>query len=273
MSYYSVAGNKFMFQSFSPAQDSESLSLSVTIYQAGVTQFNIILNCPLMKRYFKINCAVSQCQLDVTPKAEFDSVKVQIPLYPSESPRVQNYIDGSLTYYKGENLVFDLLLNDIYGNIITSTVDESVFSASFKFGPGKTNLTEFQFEKTFFQGKVSFTLNDLDNSMFINLPPRSGMNYYSIDLQYTTSDGRSFEQNIPVKLVSTDWTLPFNFIVPRFDPPEIDSTLSTVQYDSMIQADLPGRIYITLRNSNFQQKNEWAQDLTDLQINFFSGTF
>ena len=76
MSYYSVAGSKFMFQSYSPAKGTQSLSLTVIIYQAGVTQFNVILNCPLIKRYFKINCAVSQCQLDVTPKAEFDSVKI-----------------------------------------------------------------------------------------------------------------------------------------------------------------------------------------------------
>lgn len=62
--------------------------------------------------------------------------------------------------------------------------------------------------------------------------------------------------------------------MPRFDPAGVDGGLSSVKYDSMIRADLPGRMYITIRNSNFQQKSEWVEDLAaDLKINFFGGTF
>ena len=147
--------------------------------------------------------------------------------------------------------MFDALLNDIYGNIITSKVDARVFSAKFSYGPAHKKR-EVWFVPTFLQGKVTFTLNDVDNLMFISLPARSGMGYYSINLRYTTSDGRSSEMYIPVKLVSPDWTQPYDMIVQRFDPVDVDGQLSTVQYDSVIQADLPGRIYITLRNSNFQ---------------------
>ena len=69
--------------------------------------------------------------------------------------------------------------------------------------------------------------------------------------------------------MSTDWLEPLNYIIPQFDSTDVSGGLSTVQYDNMIRADLPGRIYITLRNDKFQQKNEWLPNLTGLQINFF----
>lgn len=72
---------------------------------------------------------------------------------------------------------------------------------------------------------------------------------------------RTSQKLIPLKLVSTDWTEPLNFIVPKFDKLMISANLSSVNYDSMIKAGMPGRIYITIRNQDFQQKNEWPSNL------------
>jgi hypothetical protein len=41
-------------------------------------------------------------------------------------------VDNSLTYYKGDNLVFDVTVNDIYGNKINAE-DGLAFSASFSY--------------------------------------------------------------------------------------------------------------------------------------------
>ena len=63
---------------------------------------------------------------------------------------------------------------------------------------------------------------------------------------------------------------PFNFLVPKWDSKSVSTTLSTVQYDNMIKADRPGRIYIILRNQQFQQINEWPENLdTDLEIKIY----
>ena len=76
-----------------------------------------------------------------------------------------------------------------------------------------------------------------------------------------------------MKLVSTDWTEPFNYLVGKVDGPDSRSpsgTLSTVQYDNMVRADRPGRIYITLRNQRFQQIDVWPTDWhQELKIEFF----
>jgi len=89
------------------------------------------------------------------------------------------------------------------------------------------------------------------------LPPRAGNEYYSIILTYTTGDKRigvcatNKSLTIPVKLVSTDWMEPFNYLVSEWDNKAVSNVLSTVQYDNMIRADRPGRIYIVLRNEKF----------------------
>jgi hypothetical protein len=82
------------------------------------------------------------------------------------------------------------------------------------------------------------------------LPPRAGNEYYSIVLTYTTGDSCATQKSltIPVKLVSTDWMEPFNYLVTKWDSKSVSNALSTVQYDNMIKADRPGRIYIILRN-------------------------
>ena len=81
-----------------------------------------------------------------------------IPLYPSEGPRTQNKNDESLIYYINENLVFDAILNDIYGNKIQTAVNLIDFSADFNYG-----TDSFQFDKTFHNGIISLTLNDDNN--------------------------------------------------------------------------------------------------------------
>ena len=54
-------------------------------------------------------------------------------------------MDNSLTYFIGENLVFDLILNDIYENKLNKEVNAKIFAsfkAKFKYGPpSKTSST------------------------------------------------------------------------------------------------------------------------------------
>lgn len=43
-----------------------------------------------------------------------------------------------MTYFIGENLVFDLILNDIYENKLNKEVSPDGFTAKFKYGPPST---------------------------------------------------------------------------------------------------------------------------------------
>lgn len=283
MSYYTVGGKRYQFQTFSSVEDSQiqadphdSASLSVTIYQAGVAQFSVILKCPDLHYYFRIGCGApgaaenNQCQLLIRPKDLFESVKIRVPLYPSDADRVQDPIDGSLMFFLNENLVIDLVLSDIYGNKIDDEVSLAQFYAAFEFGPSFGKKAFLTFEKSFHLGVISFTLSDDNNRIFKALPPRAGNAYYQISMTYTTYDNREIQKTIPVKLVSTDYAEPFNYIVPRWDSTEVSAELSSVQYDNMLKTDRPGRVYITLRNANFQQKEEWTSNLEqDLQIQVF----
>ena len=46
----------------------------------------------------------------------YNNITVSVPLYPYDKVRLMDAVDNSLTYYKGDNLVFDVTVNDIYGN-------------------------------------------------------------------------------------------------------------------------------------------------------------
>jgi hypothetical protein len=56
-------------------------------------------------------------------------------------------VDASLTYFIGENLVFDLILNDIYGNRVNEEVSPDKFSAKFEYGPSADKKENLDFEK------------------------------------------------------------------------------------------------------------------------------
>jgi hypothetical protein len=176
---------------------------------------------------------------------------VQVPIKPSDQPRYQDPIDDSLIFYKGENLVIDLVLSDIYGNKISQDVSLENFQALFIYGPDSPDNTAIIMNKQAFQSIVSFSLADLDNRIWKGLPPRAGTGYYQIQLTYTTQDMRTQHMLIPIKLVSPDWSDPMNYIIPKFDKLQISANLSSVNYDSMIKAGMPGRIYITIRNQDF----------------------
>jgi len=61
-----------------------------------------------------------------------------VPLFPSNEERLLDPVDNSLTYFIGENLVFDLILNDIYENKLNKEVSPVGFTAKFKYGPPAT---------------------------------------------------------------------------------------------------------------------------------------
>jgi hypothetical protein len=67
----------------------------------------------------------------VNPEEIFQSIKVVVPVYPSSYDRQRDSVDGSLTYFTGENLVFDVILLDRYGSQLETEVDLSEFSAKF----------------------------------------------------------------------------------------------------------------------------------------------
>lgn len=62
----------------------------------------------------------------------YNNITVSVPLYPYDKVRLMDAVDNSLTYYKGDNLVFDVTVNDIYGNKINAE-DGLAFSASFSY--------------------------------------------------------------------------------------------------------------------------------------------
>ena len=70
-----------------------------------------------------------------------------MPLFPSNEERLLDPVDDSLTYFIGENLVFDLVLNDIYGNKVKEEVSPDKFSAKFKYGPSASKKEDLDFEK------------------------------------------------------------------------------------------------------------------------------
>ena len=67
----------------------------------------------------------------VNPEEIFQSIKVVVPIHPSSYDRQRDSVDGSLTYFTGENLVFDVILLDRYGSQLETEVDLSEFSAKF----------------------------------------------------------------------------------------------------------------------------------------------
>ena len=66
-----------------------------------------------------------------------------VPVYPSEFDRERDPVDGSLTYYTGENLVFDVILMDRFGNRLKTEVDLNVFSARFQYGSATKSAFAF----------------------------------------------------------------------------------------------------------------------------------
>ena len=60
----------------------------------------------------------------------YNNITVSVPLYPYDKVRLMDAVDNSLTYYKGDNLVFDVTVNDIYGNKINVPEASLTFSAS-----------------------------------------------------------------------------------------------------------------------------------------------
>jgi hypothetical protein len=55
-------------------------------------------------------------------KTSVASIQIEIPLYPAKANRGIDPVDGTLTFYKGENLAFDMILKDIYGNTVTRDI-------------------------------------------------------------------------------------------------------------------------------------------------------
>jgi hypothetical protein len=70
-----------------------------------------------------------------------------VPLFPSNEERLLDPVDKSLTYFIGENLVFDLILNDIYENKLNKEVSPDGFTAKFKYGPPSTTSSTSTSEK------------------------------------------------------------------------------------------------------------------------------
>jgi len=90
----------------------------------------------------------------------YNNITVSVPLYPYDKIRLMNKVDNSLTYYKGDNLVFDVTVNDIYGNKINVPENELTFSASFTYSYTKVfNLEKFEtmkFIMIYHEGVMSF---------------------------------------------------------------------------------------------------------------------
>ena len=70
-------------------------------------------------------------------------------------------MDGSLTYFIGENLVFDVILLDRFGSQLETEVDLSEFSAKFQYG--STSLSTSTFATTQVPGRISFFLSTFSN--------------------------------------------------------------------------------------------------------------
>lgn len=120
-----------------------------------------------------------QCQLRVTEADRIASIKIEIPLFPAKTNRDIDPVDGSLSYYKGENLAFDMILKDIYGNTVTKkniTLDEQI--ATFSYNSTASNMRTMTFQKVQHNGIVSFYLSDADNLAFRQLPSKAGSRAY-----------------------------------------------------------------------------------------------
>lgn len=96
----------------------------------------------------------NQCQLNVKAHVKnkiYNNITVSVPLYPYDKVRLMDAVDNSLTYYKGDNLVFDVTVNDIFGNKIVVPEVNLTFSASFSYESGT-----MKFDQIYHEGIMSF---------------------------------------------------------------------------------------------------------------------
>ena len=128
-------------------------------------------------------------------------------------------VDNSLTYYKGDNLVFDVTVNDIYGNKINVPEKDLTFSASFTYSDSTEKSATMQFDHAYHEGIMSFQLSDADNIEFKTFPIRGGTTSYKIHLSYSAAckSGKKLNLVMPIKMISSDWIEPMNFVMPKQD--------------------------------------------------------
>ena len=86
----------------------------------------------------------------------YNNMTVSVPLYPYDKVRLMDAVDNSLTYYKGDNLVFDVTVNDIYGNKINVTEKDLTFSASFSYAYNTQRSGTMEFNQIYHEGIMSF---------------------------------------------------------------------------------------------------------------------
>ena len=90
------------------------------------------------------------------------------------------------------------------------------------------------FDHAYHEGIMSFQLSDDDNIKFKTFPIRGGTTSYKIKLSYSAAceTGKTLELLMPVKLISSDWIEPMNFVMP--DQSGLpDGLLSTVVFDKI----------------------------------------
>jgi hypothetical protein len=90
------------------------------------------------------------------------------------------------------------------------------------------------FNHIYHEGIMSFQLSDADNIKFKTFPIRGGTTSYKINLSYSAAcqNGQTLKLLMPVKLISSDWIEPMNFVMP--DQGDVaDGVLSTVVFDKI----------------------------------------